>query len=109
MARDEGLEELIRDDLRDVSGVTEKAMFGGWAWLLHGKLLCGSRDLGMLVRLGKGNVESALKVKNIVPAVMGGRTMAGWVRLESAAMGDQKLRKKLLVQAVEFVKTLPQK
>ncbi|MGH6823717.1 MAG: cold-shock protein, partial [Methylocella sp.] len=49
MARDEGLEELLREDLEAESGLTEKAMFGGRAWLLNGNLLCGARDDGMLV------------------------------------------------------------
>jgi hypothetical protein len=30
-----------------------KAMFGGWALLLNGNLLCGARAGGMLVRLGR--------------------------------------------------------
>jgi hypothetical protein len=42
MPRDQGLEELIQGDLGSLSGITEKAMFGGWSWLLHGNLLCGS-------------------------------------------------------------------
>ena len=41
MARDEGLEELLREDLEGEPGLTEKAMFGGRAWLLRGNLLCG--------------------------------------------------------------------
>ena len=39
MPRAPGLEALVRDDLFDLTGLTEKAMFGGMAWLLHGKLL----------------------------------------------------------------------
>ena len=50
MARDAGLEEMIRDELRGVHDISEKAMFGGWAWLLRGNLLCGARHDGMLVR-----------------------------------------------------------
>jgi hypothetical protein len=55
MVRDEGLEELLNDDLADVPGLNQKAMFGGWGWLLNGNLLCGARDDGMLARLGKNN------------------------------------------------------
>jgi hypothetical protein len=57
--RNEVLEELLNDDLAQVRGVTEKTMFGGLAWLLNGNLLCGSRDDGMLVRLGKGDSETS--------------------------------------------------
>jgi cytidine deaminase len=56
MSRDKGREESIADELRSASGVTEKAMFGGWARLVDGKLLCGARDDGMLVRLGKATM-----------------------------------------------------
>ena len=60
MARNKVLEQLLGDDLAQVRGITEKAMFGGWAWLLNGNLLCGARNDGMLVRLGKGNDAWAL-------------------------------------------------
>ena len=51
MARDEGLETLLNDDLAAVPGLTQKAMFGGWAWLVNGNLLCGARIGSVLVRL----------------------------------------------------------
>lgn len=40
MARDQGLEEILREDIEALSGLTEKAMFGGFLmpslslWLL---------------------------------------------------------------------------
>jgi len=41
-------------------------MFGGLAWLAHGNLLCGARDAGMLVRLGKDNgVEKCNETRRI--------------------------------------------
>ncbi len=93
MARDKGLKEIIRDDLRDTAGLTGKAMFGGWAWLLNGNLLCGARNDGLLIRLGKGNDAWALKEPGIVPMINGGRAMQGWVRADPDAFGDDKLQK----------------
>lgn len=109
MARDIGLEEIIRDDLRQEHGLTEKAMFGGCAWLLFGNLLCGARDDGMLVRLGKGNDAWALKKADVTPMIMRGLAMSGWVRAGTKAAGNDALRKKLLEGALKFVKTLPKK
>ncbi|MGB7068362.1 MAG: hypothetical protein WBD22_02610 [Pyrinomonadaceae bacterium] len=106
MARDRGLEELIHDDLDARVGVTEKAMFGGWAWLLNGNLLCGARDDGMLVRLGKGLGAWALETTGIVPMESRGRIMQGWVRCGPAAYGNDVLRNHLLSRASEFVSTL---
>jgi hypothetical protein len=44
MARNKVLEQMLGDDLAQVRGVTEKAMFGGRAWLLHGNLLKAALD-----------------------------------------------------------------
>lgn len=109
MARDAGLEELIREELGDRSGLSEKAMFGGWAFLLNGNLLCGAREGSMLVRLGKGNDGWALALPGIWLMVMNGRAMHGWVRAGADAYGDDGLRKRLLDGAIAFVETLPPK
>lgn len=109
MARDKGLEELIEGELKGVSGLTQKAMFGGLAWLLHGKLLCGARQDGMLVRLGKDRDAWALKEPGVELMVMQGRKMHGWVRANSNAYANDALRAKLIAAALEFSRTLPRK
>ena len=109
MARDEGLEELLREDLAAEPGLKEKAMFGGWAWLRDGNLLCGAREDGMLVRLGKGNDGWALALPGIAPMISRGRPMSGWVRAAPEAFGDDALRRKLLDAALAFVRALPAK
>jgi hypothetical protein len=96
LARDEGLEEMLRADLEAIPGLTEKAMFGGRAWLLNGNLLCGARDDGMLVRLGKNKDGWALQLPDIAPMISRGRQMQGWVRAGPSAFGDDALRQKLL-------------
>ena len=109
MARNKVLEELLGDDLAQVRGLTDKAMFGGRAWLLHGNLLCGARDDGMLVRLGKGNEAWALSTPGIAPMIMQGRPMQGWVRAAPEAYEDDALRRKLLKAAINFTQSLPKK
>jgi TfoX N-terminal domain len=109
VARDGGLEELLREELEAEPGLTEKAMFGGWAWLLNGNLLCGARDDGMLIRLGRDKEDWALKVPNIVPMTSRGRRMHGWVRAGPDAFGDDVVRRKLINSALAFVRSLPPK
>ena len=109
MARDRGLEELVSEDLAKVPGLSQKAMFGGWAWLVNGNLLCGARDDGLLARLGRGNDAWALGLPGIVPMLSRGREMQGWVRATSRAWGDDKLRRKLIAAALEFNATVPAK
>lgn len=109
MARDAGLEELLRESLDGERGLTEKAMFGGWVWLLNGNLLCGARDDGMLARLGRDRDGWALEVPDVMPMVSRGRRMHGWVRAGPGAFGDDDLRRKLIDAALLFVRTLPAK
>jgi hypothetical protein len=109
VARDEGLEELLRADLKAISGLTEKPMFGGRAWLLNGNLMCGARDDGMLVRLGKGKDAWALQHADIGPMISRGKHMQGWVRAGASAFGDDVLRQELLDAALAFVRSLPAK
>jgi TfoX N-terminal domain len=109
MARDEGLEELLREDLDGVRGLTEKSMFGGRAWLLNGNLLCGAREDGMLARIGKDKDAWALALSDIAPMISRGRRMQGWVRAGPGAFGDDALRRKLLDAALAFVRSLPAK
>ena len=109
MARDPGLEELLRNDLAEVRGLTEKPMFGGLAWLLHGNLLCGARAGSLLIRLGKDKDAWALKHEGMERMTMQGRPMSGWLRAGQAAFADDALRARLLKAALEFNRTLPKK
>jgi hypothetical protein len=109
MARDKGLEELVNDSLGAVRGLSQKAMFGGWAWLVSGNLLCGARQGSMLVRLGKENDAWALAIPGISPMIMNGRRMSGWVRAAPEVYGNDATRQKLLDAAIHFNRSLPKK
>ncbi len=109
MARDPGLEDLIRADLPRGLDFTEKSMFGGWAWLLNGNLTVGAREDGMLARLGKGKDSWALALPGVAPMILRGRVMGGWVRAGPEAYGDDALRRRLIAAALDFVRTLPPK
>ena len=109
MARDKGLEALLNEELADVRGLTQKAMFGGWAWLVNGNLLCAARSDGMLVRLGKENEHWALEIPGVVLVVMRGRPMRGWVRAAPAVYVNDALCQRLVEAALEFNRSLPKK
>ena len=109
MPRDPGLEELVKSSLGNTRGLSEKAMFGGWAWLLHGNLLCGARRGSLLLRVGKENEAWANEISGVATAIMGGRRMAGWVRATPEAYGNDALRQKLIAAALHFTGSLPKK
>jgi hypothetical protein len=109
MARDPSLEELIHATLGSLSGLTEKAMFGGWAFILRGNLLCGARQGSLMLRIGPDNEAWALKLPGVVPVVMRGRRMPGYVRAGPEVCVDDVVRERLLGAAVAFACSLPQK
>jgi hypothetical protein len=51
MAYDQGLATRIREAIGDRSGLAEKQMFGGLAFLVHGNMACGVRGDDLIVRL----------------------------------------------------------
>ncbi|HHQ6556527.1 TPA: TfoX/Sxy family protein [Serratia fonticola] len=106
MARDQGLEEILREDLEALSGLTEKAMFGGF-WLLDGKLIFAACDDGMLTRLGTDRDSWTLEQPDIVPMISRGRKIQGWVRAGPSTFWDNLLRRKLVDSALDFVRSLP--
>ena len=109
MPRDPGLEELVKSSLGNTRGFSEKAMFGGWAWLLHGNLLCGARRGSLLLRVGKDNEAWANEIPGVATAIMRGRRMSGWLRATPEAYGNDALRQKLIDRALHFTGSLPKK
>ncbi len=102
MARDQGLEEILREDFETLNALAEKVVFL-LARVLDGKLIFAARDDGMLVRLGKGRDSWTFEQPDIVPMISRGRKIQGWLREGSSTFGDNLLRRKLVDSALEVV------
>src|SRR2546421_3238533 len=80
MAYDEDLANRIREQLAGETAVTEKKMFGGLAFLLHGNMaVSASGQGGPLVRIDPADTEACLAQPHVALMEMGGRTMDGWI------------------------------
>lgn len=108
MPWDEGLAQLMRDDLAG-ERVSEKNMFGGLAFLLNGHMVCGIHKGGAMFRVGKPNEAAALAVPGAAPMMFTGRPMSGMVDLSDAATADDARRGQVMALALGFVKSLPPK
>ncbi len=108
MAWDEGLAQLLRDDLAG-RGVVEKKMFGGLAFLLNGHMVCGVHKGGAMFRVGKEHYDQALTIPGITPMMMGDRPMAAMVDASDAAMADDARRGRIMALALSVVNALPPK
>lgn len=109
MAYDEGLAQILRDDLNDLAGISEKKMFGGMAFMLNGNMVCGVHKDGGMFRVGKENEAAALAVEGAGPMAFTGRKMGGMVDVSDALLDDDDRRGALVALALDFVKDLPAK
>jgi TfoX/Sxy family transcriptional regulator of competence genes len=108
MAYDQGLAELLRDALAG-EPVSEKKMFGGLCFLLHGNMICGVHKRGAMFRVGKPHDATALALPGVQPMMFTGKVMAGFVETSDEATADDAIRGQLITLALSFVKTLPAK
>ena len=87
MPYDEELAGRIRELLADEPSVTEQRMFGGLAFLVGGNMsVAASGQGGLLVRVDPEESEELVRTTSARPMEMRGRSMPGWLRVESAAV-----------------------
>lgn len=79
MAYDEQLAERVRQALNVRDGVTEKKMFGGLAFMLHGNMSVGVEKDRLMVRVGPDRYDEALVRPHARPMDFTGRPMKGFV------------------------------
>jgi len=109
MPYSESLASRIRDVFAGRRGITEKKMFGGVGFMLHGNMCVGVWQTSMIVRLGPEKAAVALKEPHVVEFDITGRPMKGWAMVEAEGVDrDQELRG-WVERAVEFVEELPWK
>jgi TfoX/Sxy family transcriptional regulator of competence genes len=110
MAYDEDLANRVREQLADEEGVTEKAMFGGLAFLLHGNMAISiSSRGGLMLRVGADAADEALSQPHTQQIEMRGRPMTGWIFVASEGVKTNRQLDAWVHRGVEFTGTLPPK
>jgi TfoX/Sxy family transcriptional regulator of competence genes len=108
MAYDEGLAQILRDDL-SAQAVEERRMFGGLAFLLNGHMVCGIHKGGAMFRVGKDSYDRALAIAGVSPMMFTGRPMTGMVNCSDEACIDDGRRAALMALSLQVVRALPPK
>ncbi|MEX2529431.1 MAG: TfoX/Sxy family protein [Gemmatimonadota bacterium] len=107
MAYDEGLAQRVRETLVDHEGVTEKKMFGGLCFLLRGNMACGIVGDRLMVRTGPDAWAEALAQPHIREMDFTGRSLRGFVYVDSPALEDDGALEHWVRQGVDFAASLP--
>lgn len=94
MAYDEVLAERVREIVRGERGLSEKAMFGGLAFMVDGNMaVSASSQGGVLLRIDPARADSLTSEAHVRRFEMRGREMDGWLRVDPQAVEtDDELR-----------------
>jgi hypothetical protein len=110
MAYDEELAHRVRELLAGEDAVTEKAMFGGLAFMLRGNIAVGLSGSGeLMVRVGPEGSDEALARPHTRVFDMTGRPMQGWILVAPEGVATDSELSEWVRRGVDFAATLPPK
>ncbi len=110
MAYDEELAARIRDIVSGESGLTEKKMFGGLAFLIGGNMaVAASRQGGLMVRVDPAQSDTLLASTNARLVEMRGREMPGWMRVDPSDLRTKPELATWVGRGVAYARSLPAK
>ena len=109
MAYSESLATRIRDVVGKRRGMSEKKMFGGVGFLLHGNMLVGVWKHSLIARLGPEQAALALNETEVSEFDITGKPMKGWVMVEPDGIETDEQLRKWIDKSLEFVSTLARK
>ncbi len=110
MAYDEDVANAIRELLADEPAVTEKRMFGGLAFLVHGHLtIAASRTGGLLVRVAPADVDALVAEPHVQPAGMRNAAENGWLTVAPEAAASVEAIEPWVRRGLGVVGELPAK
>lgn len=90
MTYDRDLADRVRAALSTERDVTEKAMFGGLAFFVHGSMaVAASGKGGLMVRCDPARADELVAADGVERMVMRGREMDGWLRVAADVVDDE--------------------
>ncbi len=110
MAYDEELAQRIREVVGGQSGLTEKKMFGGLAFLVGGNMaVAASGQGGLLVRADPVDSEALVATGEAHLLEMRGREMRGWLRVDAADVTTEPELARWVELGTAYARSLPAK
>ena len=110
MAYDEDVADRIRELIGAEPALSEKKMFGGLAFLVGGNMaIAASGQGGILVRVDPAQSDALVAKTAAEVAVMQGRPMSGWVRVDSDAIKTKPQLAKWVKTGTAYARSLPAK
>jgi TfoX/Sxy family transcriptional regulator of competence genes len=110
MAYDEALAARVRAAVEDEPGLSEKTMFGGHAFLVHGNMaVAASGQGGLLLRVDPAESSALTAQPHVERFVMRGRAMAGWLHVGLEAVATPADLQRWVDTGLAYARSLPAK
>lgn len=109
MAYDEVLAQRIHDLLDGEPGVTSRKMFGGLGFMVEGHMAVAAGSSGALMVRTDPDEGAAWVGEHVQPMEMNGRSMTGWLLVDTEALQDDGDLQVWVERGVAFVRALPPK
>jgi TfoX/Sxy family transcriptional regulator of competence genes len=106
---DERLADNVRKQLKGHTGLVEKNMFGGVAFLINGNMSVGIHKNELIVRLAPEETAAAEKEPGARIFDITGRPMKGWLLIGGAGVKEPASLKKWIRRGVAYASSLPKK
>ena len=107
MAYDEALADRVRFVLAPRGGVSERAMFGGIAWMVNGNMACGVVDDDLVVRIRPDATEVVLQRKHTRAFDFTGQPMRGFVVVDGEGLRIETDLSAWVREGADYAATLP--
>lgn len=109
MAYDEFLAERVRRTIGRERGITEKKMFGGLAFMLHGNMACGIVGEKLMLRLGEDGAGSAMREPHVKPMDFTGKPIKTMAFIDPEGIEGEGELAHWIDKALAFTRALPEK
>jgi len=104
------LADRIRELIPFEAGHTERAMFGGLAFLVGGHMaVVASREGGLMVRCDPTATDRLLRSKGARPMVMRDRELDGWLRIDDEHVRTTRQLSRWVGIGLTYAGSLPAK
>ncbi len=103
------LADRVRKVLSEREGVSQRRMFGGVCFMIHGNMCVGTWKGSLIVRLDKKDHDKTLAEPHTKPADITGRVMKGWALLEPAGIDSANDLETWVDRAASYAESLPPK
>ena len=109
MAYDQGLVDRIREVLAAEPGLTERRMFGSYAFLINGHMCGGVKDDRLIIRTRPENYQATLEKPNVYRFPEEGKVLNNFATVDDVAFPEDDDLLGWLDEGIRLARSLPPK